>query len=195
MVSEQGLFCDSAPFFFFFSRAFLHLPDAKFWFQSAYGRSTSSSPKGMSGPSLASSGWAGNSRSDCACARMAASAARAVHLRASARLATPSEPGTALTKTSQIARPSGLISVCGILSQRPGSARGANDDPEVAHSTPLSSDLACWLYRCTCTIDNAKNLHLERRCTPLLSVITSPILYLLEKYGNRSFRGHHDLSA
>ena len=71
----------------FFCRAFLHLPDAKFWFQSAYGRSTSSSPKGMCAPSLASTGWAGNSRSDCACARMAASAARAVHLRASARLA------------------------------------------------------------------------------------------------------------
>ena len=61
----------------FFCRAFLHLPDAKFWFQSAYGRSTSSSPKGMSAPSLTSTG----------CARMAASAARAVHLRASARLA------------------------------------------------------------------------------------------------------------
>ena len=33
---------------------FLHLPDAKSWFQPAYGRSTSSSPKGMSAPSLAS---------------------------------------------------------------------------------------------------------------------------------------------
>ena len=68
-----------------FSNAFLRMPHLKS--MSAHAGSTGRSPMGSSAPSLASAVWAGNSSSVCACARMAASAARAVHRLARERAA------------------------------------------------------------------------------------------------------------
>ena len=88
MIIDAEELCTNIVFFFFFSsHLFAPARESSQPSPPHHSRSASRSPKGISAPSPASRVLTGSSSRDCAWARMAASPARAVHRRVSARAA------------------------------------------------------------------------------------------------------------